>query len=57
MTRTIVDHGLAARQRFNWIGFPALLAGLHLLTRISIEALAYLTCALFMAEPAPYWIL
>ena len=50
IARTIVDHGLAAgATRFNWIGFPALLAGLHLLTRISIEALAYLTCALFMA--------
>ncbi|WP_415033767.1 hypothetical protein [Azonexus sp.] len=50
IARTIVDHGLAAgAARFNWIGFPAVLAGLHQLSDLPIETLAYLLCALFMA--------
>lgn len=50
IAQTIVDYGIGAGvQRFNWIGFPAILAGLHLLTGLPIEGLAYLLCALFMA--------
>lgn len=50
IARTIVDQGVAAgAARFNWLGFPLLLAGLHQMTGLPIEGLAYSVCALFMA--------
>lgn len=50
IARTIVDQGVAAgAARFNWLGFPLLLAGLHQISGLPIEGLAYSVCALFMA--------
>ena len=50
IARTIVEHGVAAgAERFNWLGFPLFLAGLHQITGLPIEGLAYGVCALFMA--------
>src|SRR5690606_10552318 len=39
----------AAYQQFNWPWFSILLGGLHQLTHIPLELLAYGVCALFMA--------
>ena len=50
IARTIVEQGVAAgAERFNWLGFPLFLAGLHQITGLPIEGLAYGVCALFMA--------
>lgn len=50
IARTIVEQGVVAgAERFNWLGFPLFLAGLHQITSLPIEGLAYGVCALFMA--------
>lgn len=50
IAQTIADQGLAAgAARFNWVGFPLLLAGLHQVTGLPMEGLAYFICAAFMA--------
>ena len=50
IAQSIADQGVAAGAvRFNWIGFPLLLAGLHQVTGLPIEGLAYFICAVFMA--------
>lgn len=50
IARTIVEQGVSAgAARFNWLGFPLLLAGLHQISGLPIEGLAYSVCALFMA--------
>ena len=50
IARTITDDGLSAgAARFNWVGFSLLLSVVHQLTGLSIEAVAYLSGALFVA--------
>jgi hypothetical protein len=50
IARTITEEGITAgAARFNWVGFSLLLSALHQLTGLSIEAIAYLSGALFIA--------
>lgn len=50
VAQVVIDQGVvAAAELFHWLGFPLMLAGLHNLTGLPIEGLAYFVCALFQA--------